>query len=137
MERVFHQLDRDNGVIDAALRSGTYYDAVGHLDSVYRVLQRFTTEPDSIPVFEQIVVDEYQDFSLLEVQFIHALGTKNPLLIVGDDDQALFAFKHASSTFIRQLASDPQFERFELPLSLPLHVRGLWTSTPSLNEPRQ
>jgi superfamily I DNA/RNA helicase len=36
------------------------------------------------------------------------------VLIAGDDDQALYGFKHASANFIRALAEDPDFERFDL-----------------------
>jgi superfamily I DNA/RNA helicase len=61
------------------------------------------------------VVDEYQDFSPLEVEFIDQLATVSPTLIVGDDDQALYGFKHASPEFLRRLATGGVYERFELP----------------------
>ncbi|HZS16193.1 MAG TPA: AAA family ATPase [Candidatus Dormibacteraeota bacterium] len=67
IERDFHYLDTASGRIDSALRSGNYYDAVGHIDSVYRVLKYLQANPDAIPHYAQVVVDEYQDFSLLEV----------------------------------------------------------------------
>lgn len=110
----FHHL-ASAGLVDACLRSGTYYDAVSHLDAVYRVFRHLEANPDDIPTYDQIVVDEYQDFSLLEVKFIAALATRSPILVVGDDDQALYGFRHASAVYIRDLAADPDYERFELP----------------------
>jgi superfamily I DNA/RNA helicase len=115
IEHDFHYLDQSSGLIDAALRSGDYYDAVGHLDSVYRVLRHFQANLGSIPTYRQVVVDEYQDFSLLEVNFIEIVTSHSPSLIVGDDDQALYGFKHASADYIRSLASNSAYERFELP----------------------
>jgi hypothetical protein len=60
-------------------------------------------------------VDEYQDFSRMETEFIAVLATRNQVLIAGDDDQALYSFKHASSRYLRALAADRTYERFELP----------------------
>jgi UvrD/REP helicase N-terminal domain len=62
-----------------------------------------------------VVVDEYQDFCLLETRFIDVLRTASPVLVAGDDDQALYAFKDASPRFIRELARGHEFERFDLP----------------------
>lgn len=115
IEHEFHYLDQSSGLIDAALRSGDYYNAVGHLDSVYRVLRYFQANLGSIPTYRQVVVDEYQDFSLLEVNFIEIATSHSPSLIVGDDDQALYGFKHASADHIRTLAANSEYERFELP----------------------
>jgi superfamily I DNA/RNA helicase len=62
-----------------------------------------------------VVVDEYQDFSLLETRFIGLLTERSPVLIAGDDDQALYGFKHASASHIRALAHDAEYSKFELP----------------------
>lgn len=115
IERDFHCLDLSTGLVERSLHSGDYYDAAGHLDSVYRVLRYFHGAPASVPVYQQLVVDEYQDFSLLEVNFIKALAQQSNTLIVGDDDQALYGFKHASADYIRELAVDSNYDRFELP----------------------
>jgi superfamily I DNA/RNA helicase len=115
IEHEFHYLDQTSGLIDRVLRSGEYYDAIGHLDSVYRMLRYFESNPGSIPKYRQVVVDEYQDFSLLEVSFIEMVTQHSPSLIVGDDDQALYGFKHASADYIRNLATNPDYERFPLP----------------------
>lgn len=111
----FQTLDTSGSLIDSTLRLGTYYDAASFEDVVYRVFALFEDDPDQVPTYPLVVVDEYQDFSLLETRLIDALGTKSPLLIAGDDDQALYGFRHASAVYIRDLARDPTAELHELP----------------------
>jgi len=115
IEQRFHQLETGDGIIGSALKSGDTYDAVGHVDSVYRVLRAFEYDSSAVPQFAQIVVDEFQDFSELEVAFIKYLAHVSPTLLAGDDDQALYGFKGASPDFIRNLVADGEWETFELP----------------------
>jgi superfamily I DNA/RNA helicase len=117
IEDAFHDLDDTNGVITDYIRSGDYYDAVSHSDAVYRVLRHLEADPSLTPAYGRVMVDEYQDFSLLEVAFIEILARKNWILVVGDDDQALYDFKRASPEYIRALAADAEFAQFELPYS--------------------
>ena len=74
----FHSLDDGAGLITDTLRLGDYYGAVSHTDVVYRMLRFFEIHEDRIQVYPLIVVDEYQDFSLLETTFITLLATKSP-----------------------------------------------------------
>jgi superfamily I DNA/RNA helicase len=115
VEGSLHNLDDSEGVITGALAIGNYYNAVSHTDLVHRVLTHFTENEDAIPNYPLIVVDEYQDFSLLETSFLGLLATKSKVLIAGDDDQALYTFKNASSRYIRELHDDEEYENFDLP----------------------
>ena len=115
LDGYFHRLDDDEAALIAALRLGAYYNAVGHTDLVYRALRHFEGDPDKIPSYPLIVVDEYQDFSLLETAFLELLATKSPVLIAGDDDQALCGFKQASPEFIRGLSLGDEYTDFDLP----------------------
>jgi superfamily I DNA/RNA helicase len=115
IEGGLHNLDDADGVVPATLALGNYYNAVSHTDLVYRVLHHFQQNSDMIPTYPLIVVDEYQDFSLLETSFIGLLASKSPVLIAGDDDQALYDFKNASARFIRELGQDAAYDRFDLP----------------------
>lgn len=115
VEHCFHSMDSKEGIVTAAILSGNRYDAVGHLDSVHRVLRQMQAGSLTVPVYTQIVVDEFQDFSPLEVAFIQELAKTSSMLLVGDDDQALYTFKGASPTFIRDLFKDDSWEKFELP----------------------
>jgi superfamily I DNA/RNA helicase len=115
VEYVFHTLAERDPLLKQALVSGSYYNAVGHPDAVYRVLKYFQARPRLTPTFGQVLVDEYQDFNSLEVAFIDLLAETSPILIVGDDDQALYERKQASPDFIRALAQSGSYDRFELP----------------------
>lgn len=97
------------------LQAGEYYDVVGYDDSVYRVLRHFQTQPGDTPAYAQIVVDEYQDFNRMEIELIEAMAQVSPTLVAGDDDQALYSFRHASAIFLRDLVGDDRYADFELP----------------------
>ena len=111
----FQCLIEDDDRIDFYIDRANFYNAVGYNDSVYRVLQYFRSGSSEPPRYEQVVIDEFQDFNRLEVAFIEEIEKVNPILIVGDDVQAIYDFKNASSDFIREKANDPNYERFELP----------------------
>jgi superfamily I DNA/RNA helicase len=66
-----------------------------------------------------VLIDEYQDFNALEAGVIGVLGNRNPILIAGDDDQALYSqLRDASWDHIRRLSKDEEFEVFELPFCM-------------------
>lgn len=93
---------------------GAYYNAVSHDDIVYRVYDFFNKAGDA-PTYSIVIVDEYQDFNALEAAFINLLAKKNKILIAGDDDQALYAFRDASTKYIRDLHTGTDFENLRLP----------------------
>jgi superfamily I DNA/RNA helicase len=111
----FQCLIEGDGRIDFYINRANFYNAVGFNDSVYRVLQYFKSGSGEPPRYEQVVIDEFQDFNRLEVAFIEEMEKVNPILIVGDDDQAIYDWKNASSVFIKEKAKDYDYERFELP----------------------
>jgi superfamily I DNA/RNA helicase len=115
IDQRFHLMDDGSAILKASLQVGDYYDAVGHTDVVYRVQKHLEASPDVIPEHEVIVVDEYQDFNLLDTRLIDALAHRSPVLIAGDDDQALYAFRDATPDFIRELAACDDVARFQLP----------------------
>lgn len=78
-----------------------HYKAVGHADVVYYAVQMCKKDTAKIPTFDLILIDEFQDFNEIEAEFIDLLATKNEVLIVGDDDQALYEFKGSSPKYIR------------------------------------
>ena len=113
-EEAFHTLTEDDR-IGFYIERGNYYNAVSHSDAVYRVLRYFQSGKATLSTFCQVVVDEYQDFNPLEVAFIDELIKTSPVLIAGDDDQAIYNFKNASPYYIRAKSSHPDFAKFELP----------------------
>jgi superfamily I DNA/RNA helicase len=114
-DEAFQCLIEDDGHIDFYMDRANFYNAVGFNDSVYRVLQYFKSGSGEPPRYEQVVIDEFQDFNRLEVAFLEEMEKVNSILIVGDDDQAIYDRKNASPDFIREKAKEPDYERFELP----------------------
>ena len=92
-----------------------YYNHFGPHCSIYALIKFFEKHPDKIPTFSQILVDEFQDFNKLEIKLIDTLSEKSPLLIVGDDDQALYSFKYADPAEIRLRFNSSEHKSFELP----------------------
>lgn len=115
IESKVQKLDFDSGVPDRVLALGSYYDAAGFPDLTLRMFLDQRDHPEHIPQNPLVVVDEYQDFSPLEAAIIDQLGQESDLLIAGDDDQSLYAFREATPEAIRTLAVDAGSERHELP----------------------
>jgi superfamily I DNA/RNA helicase len=101
------------------LARGEYYDAVDFDDTVYRVYEGLSfgrARPDS---YDLVLIDEYQDFNALEAGVIDALAELNPILIAGDDDQALYSqLRDASWDHIRLLSKAGEYEVFKLPFCM-------------------
>jgi superfamily I DNA/RNA helicase len=114
-DQAFQILSDDSEEINFYLMRGDYYDAVSFNDSVYRVLQIAKQETHFLPAYDQIVIDEFQDFNPLEVAFIDELQRKSPTLIVGDDDQAVYSQRNSSPEYIRAKFVSGDYETFELP----------------------
>ena len=96
-----------------------YYDAVDFDDSVYRTYQALLADKSLIPNFELVLIDEFQDFNKMEASVIDLLAEQNPILIAGDDDQALYSqLRGASWDHIRARYESGQYEVFELPFCM-------------------
>jgi hypothetical protein len=104
-----------SGEIRFHLARGGYYGAVGFSDAVYRVYRMLLSNPDIVPDRSLILIDEFQDFNRLEVAFLDELEKRGPILIVGDDDQAVYNSRSATPIYLRRKWSSGEYERFELP----------------------
>jgi len=99
---IFNQRDESKSdLLEFYKQRRKYYDYYGFSDIIYTAVLYFEKGDDKIPEYDQIVVDEFQDFNKLEVDFINLLSLKSPILLAGDDDQALYQFKGSSNQFIR------------------------------------
>lgn len=92
------------------MKKSEFYKAVGDDDVVYYAVQICKEDESKIPVFDLILIDEYQDFNSIESEFVDLLAKKNEIVIVGDDDQALYGFKGSSPVFIREKFHDSNTE---------------------------
>jgi len=97
---------------DAYQARTKYYRSIGEDDVVHYALQKFKNDKGKIPHYDLLLVDEFQDFNEVESQLIDLLAETNKVLIVGDDDQALYEFKGSSPKYIRE-RYDPSNEAFE------------------------
>jgi len=112
----FTQFNRISPELEFFIKRSNYYNSISFDDSVFRVIEHFEHNPSDIPIFDQVLVDEYQDFNLLESTFIDLMSQKNPILIVGDDDQALYGqLKDASPQYIREKYHNKEYRSFEFP----------------------
>lgn len=111
----FRCLKDDSPEIRFYLIRGDYYKSVAFDDSVYRLLQHIKNGNVNLPYFNQIVIDEYQDFNPLETAFIEELEKKSPILIVGDDDQAVYDMRSSSPDYLRNKYHSGDYETFQLP----------------------
>ncbi|MFZ6008688.1 MAG: UvrD-helicase domain-containing protein [Nitrospirota bacterium] len=114
-DKKFQMLDEGSPEVAFYLRRGDYYDSVSFNDSVYRLYKALQVKPGIVPAFNQILIDEYQDFNPLEVAFINELEKKGNILIVGDDDQAVYDGRCASPEHLREKFNSEHYEPFELP----------------------
>ena len=73
---------------------------------------KFESKKILIPQYDLILIDEFQDFNLLEFHLIKLLNLKTKIVIVGDDDQSLYSFKQAKPSIIRELFNDNSKEKF-------------------------
>ena len=92
-----------------------YYKHFGPHCSIYTLIKYYEEDGGKIPEFDQILIDEFQDFNKLEIKLIDLLSQKNSLLIAGDDDQSLYSFRHAYPDEIRLRYKSNDYKNFELP----------------------
>jgi len=78
-----------------------YYGYFHYTDAIYAAVLHLERQGVRIPEYPLVVVDEFQDFTDLEVSLLELLARKSPVLFAGDDDQALYAFRKASPKHIR------------------------------------
>lgn len=109
------RLEEGAAEIKFYLGRGDYYSVVSFNDSVFRLYKALQEDLNIVPQFDQILVDEYQDFNALEVAFLRELEKRGPILIVGDDDQAIYRSREASPGYLRALYRSGEYETFPLP----------------------
>lgn len=115
---LFHNRDDENEYIAFYRHRKKYYENFyGYSDIIFGIVKYFEKNRSKLPRFDLVLVDEFQDFNKLEVSLIDLLSEKSPILLAGDDDQALYGFKSASAEYIRDRHSDAntEYASFVLP----------------------
>jgi len=111
----FQMLDESGKEISFYLQRGDYYNTVSFNDSVYRMWRELKKDTEILHGFDQILIDEFQDFNPLEVAFIDELEKYGHILIVGDDDQAVYHLRGSSPEYLRKKFTSGHYKTFELP----------------------
>jgi superfamily I DNA/RNA helicase len=114
-ESKFRNLEEKAPEIEFYISRGDYYEHLCFDDSVYRLYRLLKDDESILDNYDHIIVDEYQDFNKLEVEFLKVLEEKGPILIVGDDDQAIYEGRSSSPDFLREKYNSGDYEIFELP----------------------
>lgn len=117
-DKIFHERDDSNELLKFYESRRQYYGYYGFADVIFAAVKLFEADKSTVPAYEQVLIDEFQDFNKLEVSLIDLLAEKSPILLAGDDDQALYEFlKHASAVHIRDRHGDemPEYASFNLP----------------------
>lgn len=110
---------REENHLSFFLERGNYYDSVDFDDSVYRAYVGFTYGKAQPREYDLVLIDEYQDFNRLEAGIVDILGKNNPIIVAGDDDQALYSqLRDANCDFIRSLKNGGEYKVFELPFCM-------------------
>jgi superfamily I DNA/RNA helicase len=68
-------------------------------DQLMDTIKFFKANPDFIPKFEHILVDEYQDVNSVQIELINLLNPKN-LFCVGDPRQSIFGWRGSDIKYI-------------------------------------
>lgn len=96
-----------------------YYNAVDFDDSVYRTYRGLIKNPELVPPYELVLIDEFQDFNKMEAGIIDLLADRNSIVLAGDDDQALYTkLRNTSWDHIRSHHAGDEYDVFPLPFSM-------------------
>lgn len=60
----------------------------------------------TLPVFDHVLVDEYQDLNKSDQALVQLLANSHSLLIIGDDNQSIYRFRYANPEGIRTFPQD-------------------------------
>jgi len=97
------------------LERGDYYNSFSFTDSIYRLYNLLVSGEGDLGEYDYVIVDEFQDFNLLEVSLLEEIEKSCNFLIAGDDDQAVYDTRYSDRKYIIDKYNDPNFKNFELP----------------------
>lgn len=88
------------------LRSVFHFAMLGEL--VYKLKRLLDGDPEFMPEFDFLLVDEYQDLNACDLSVISELASRRGVdpYIAGDDDQCIYRFRQADPTGIRKFNED-------------------------------
>jgi DNA helicase-2/ATP-dependent DNA helicase PcrA len=91
--------DAYRGLYDEYRRSLRIYNAVDFDDLIVLPIELFELRPEIAERYREtyryVMIDEYQDTSLMQYRFMRLMSSRN-LCIVGDDDQSIYSWRGAN-----------------------------------------
>jgi ATP-dependent helicase/nuclease subunit A len=94
-----------------------------------RLLERSEVGETYRSRFSHVMVDEFQDTNRLQLRLIEALcGPRTELMVVGDELQSIYGFRHADLDVFR----DERSALEEIPGARPMQLSGNFRSRPEL-----
>ena len=91
---------------ERALKSSNATDFDGLLVSVYNAIDSQDFKKKFGDRFKHILVDEYQDFTLLQhILFLKLAKFSETFMVVGDPAQSIYSFRHATHKYLLDLAN--------------------------------
>lgn len=89
---------------ETELLQNNYLD---YSDLIQKACFLFETQPNiTTQLADYIMVDEYQDINSMQYNWIKLLSHNKNLFCVGDEDQAIYAFRGASIEYIQKFEQD-------------------------------
>ena len=94
-------------------------------DLLVKVLELLRTSNSKRPIYTYILVDEFQDTSGLQYEFLKLLGAHGNIFAIGDPNQSIYAFRGAGADM---------FERFheDFPETREVHLTLNYRSSPEI-----
>lgn len=85
-----------------------FYEAmlIGELVPLTIGFVRSNPAKDVLPEFDHVLVDEYQDLNKSDQALVRLLADTHALLVIGDDNQSIYRFRHANPEGIRTFPAD-------------------------------
>lgn len=92
----------------AGLLSQVYEDKLNErgLGDFTSLLARAASKP--LDMFDHVVVDEAQDLSVLQLNFLRAIAPRAVFWFIGDPDQAIYSFRGAHASMMHRLIDETQ-----------------------------
>jgi|GEM_PF-67545 len=110
--------DAYRGLYEEYRRSLRIYNAVDFDDLIVLPIELFELHPEIAgryrEVYRYVMIDEYQDTSLMQYRFMKLMSSRN-LCIVGDDDQSIYSWRGANFENFKLFERDfPGFKEVKL-----------------------
>ncbi len=85
-----------------------FYQAmlIGELVPLTLEFVRANPAVPALPPLEHVLVDEYQDLNKADQSLVKLMAGKSALLVIGDDNQSIYSFRHANPDGIRTFPAE-------------------------------